>query len=165
MLFHLLILSAKLSKVKYLNYEVYSKIVTMYKESDPIHKECDHICLCPLKGVIDVISKKWALLIINAIGNYGRLRFNGLMEELGSISPKTLADTLKDLQAEGLIIRESFAEIPPRVEYSLTDDGIELRKAIIPLLKWAALRNGMNKEKCAPAYQGISAHQMRDLTR
>jgi len=122
-------------------------------------KEGDHVCFCPLKGVIDVISKKWALLIINAIGNYGTLRFNRLMEELHGISPKTLSDTLKDLQAEGLIKRESFAEIPPRVEYSLTKDGIDLRKSIIPLLKWAATRNNINKERCVPTYRGIRAHQ------
>jgi len=124
-------------------------------------KEGDHVCFCPLKGVIDVISKKWALLIINAIGNYGTLRFNRLMEELHGISPKTLSDTLKDLQAEGLIKRESFAEIPPRVEYSLTKDGIDLRKSIIPLLKWAATRNNINKERCVPTYRGIRAHQTK----
>jgi DNA-binding HxlR family transcriptional regulator len=110
-----------------------------------MYGEGDHLCFCPLKGVIDFISKKWALLIINALGNRGRLRFKGLMKELEGISPKTLSDTLKELQAEGLIRRESFAEIPPRVEYSLTNDGVELRKAIIPLLKWAATRNNMNK--------------------
>ena len=120
-----------------------------------------HICFCPLKGVIDVISKKWALLIINAVGNYGTLRFNRLVEELHGISPKTLSDTLKELQAEGLAKRESFAEIPPRVEYSLTRDGIDLRKSITPLLEWAATRNNINKEKCVPTYQGMSAHQVK----
>jgi DNA-binding HxlR family transcriptional regulator len=105
-------------------------------------------CICPLKGIIDLISKKWALLIINTLGNYGKLRFNKLMETLNGISPKTLSDTLKDLQAEGLIKRESFAEIPPRVEYSLTKDGVELRKSIIPLLEWTANRNSLNKERC-----------------
>ncbi|MFB0514744.1 MAG: winged helix-turn-helix transcriptional regulator, partial [Candidatus Bathyarchaeia archaeon] len=92
-----------------------------------MHEEGDHLCFCPLEGVIDVISKKWALLIVNALGNRGRLRFKGLMKELEGISPKTLSDTLKDLRAGGLIRRESFAEIPPRVEYSLTNDGVELR--------------------------------------
>lgn len=150
-----------LLKVKYLNYEVYSEIVTMFREMVGMHKESDHICFCPLKGVIDVISKKWALLIINALGNHGRLRFNNLMKELENISPKTLSDTLKNLRTEGLITRESFAEIPPRVEYSLTDDGIDLRRAIIPLLKWAATRNGVNRERCVPSYQGISAHQVK----
>ena len=74
----------------------------------------EQTCICPLKGIIDLISKKWALLIINALGNCGKLRFNKIMETLSGISPKTLSDTLKELQAEGLINRESFAEIPPR---------------------------------------------------
>jgi len=129
-----------------------------------MREEGNHVCFCPLEGVIDVISKKWALLIINAIGNYGRLRFNSLMQELGNISPKTLSDTLKELQIEGLIKRESFAEIPPRVEYSLTTDGAELRKAIIPLLKWAATRSARDKRKCASAYKAIPAHQVKNLT-
>jgi DNA-binding HxlR family transcriptional regulator len=112
-------------------------------------KEANHLCLCPLTGIIDVISKKWALLIINTLGNCGTLRFNKLMEALNGISPKTLSDTLKELQAEGLIRRDSFAEIPPRVEYSLTKDGAELGKSIIPLLEWTANRDNANNEQCA----------------
>ena len=126
-----------------------------------MRKENKHICFCPLEGVIDVISKKWALLIVNAIGNNGKLRFNSLMEELKGISPKTLSDTLKELQAEGIVKRESFAEIPPRVEYSLTNDGVELRKSIIPLLEWAATRTNINKKRCASTYRGIPAHQVK----
>lgn len=129
-----------------------------------MHEEGGHLCFCPLKGVIDVISKKWALLIVNALGNRGTLRFKGLMEDLAGISPKTLSDTLKVLQAEGLINRESFAEIPPRVEYSLTADGVELRKAIIPLLKWAATREGINQDACASKYRRIPAHRVVDST-
>ena len=108
----------------------------------------EQTCICPLKGIIDLISKKWSLLIINALGNCGKLRFNKLVETLSGISPKTLSDTLKNLQAEGLIKREAFAEIPPRVEYSLTKDGAELRKSIIPLLEWTANRSNVNKERC-----------------
>jgi DNA-binding HxlR family transcriptional regulator len=119
-------------------------------------------CFCPLEGIIDVIGKKWALLIINAIGNYGSLRFNKIMEELYGISPKTLADTLNQLQSEGLLRRESFAEIPPRVEYSLTKDGQGLREAVVPLLKWAATRHGSKGKKCSVAYRELSAHKMRD---
>jgi DNA-binding HxlR family transcriptional regulator len=106
-------------------------------------------CICPLKGIIDLISKKWALLIINALGNFGKLRFNKIMEILQGISPKTLSDTLKELKAEGLIKRESFAEIPPRVEYSLTKDGVDLRKSIIPLLEWTANRGSIDQNQCA----------------
>jgi DNA-binding HxlR family transcriptional regulator len=122
----------------------------------------DVVCFCPLEGIIDVISKKWALLIINAIGNYGSLRFNRLMEELRGISPKTLADTLKRLQDEGLLKRESFAEIPPRVEYSLTKDGEGLREAVIPILRWAATRQCSKRKKCSSTYSNIPAHRIKN---
>jgi len=122
--------------------------------------ESEPVCLCPLKGVIDVISKKWALLTINALGHRGKLRFNELMAELRGISPKTLSDTLKGLYGERLITRESFAEIPPRVEYSLTENGKELRKAVVPLLRWAAKRTSFRKAKCVPSYCKMSAHKM-----
>lgn len=101
---------------------------------------------CPVTGLIDVISRKWALLTIAAIGNYGSLRYNSLLKELKGISPKTLADTLKALQKTGLIKRQSFNEIPPRVEYSLTEDGAKLREAVLPLLQWAASRT--SEQKC-----------------
>ncbi len=119
------------------------------------------VCYCPIEGVIDVISKKWALLVINVIGNYGSLRFNKLMEELHGISPKSLADTLKQLQKERLLTRESFAEIPPRVEYSLTEDGQGLREAVVPILKWAATRQGSKRKKCSLAYRKMPAHRIR----
>ena len=126
-----------------------------------MQNKSDVVCLCPLEGIIDVISKKWALLIINAIGNYGSLRFNKLMKELQGISPKTLADTLKQLQEEELLKRESFAEIPPRVEYSLTKDGEGLREAVIPILKWAATRQ-CSKKKCSATYNKIPAHRIKN---
>jgi DNA-binding HxlR family transcriptional regulator len=124
-------------------------------------EQTKNICFCPLEGVIDVISKKWALLIINVLGHKEKLRFNDLMNELNGISPKTLADTLKKLQDEALIKREAFAEIPPRVEYSLCREGEELRQAILPLLKWAATREHSNK-KCAATAKGrcLNAHKI-----
>jgi DNA-binding HxlR family transcriptional regulator len=124
-----------------------------------MHSRKNPICLCPLEGVIDVISKKWTLLIVNVIGNHGRARFNKLMQELRGISPKTLADTLKQLREEGLINRESFAEIPPRVEYSLTGDGKRLREAIMPILTWAATRKNP-KNKCSKTYCKMPGHRI-----
>jgi DNA-binding HxlR family transcriptional regulator len=121
--------------------------------------KCNHLCFCPVKGVIDIISKKWALFIINALCNQEKLRFNDFIKELGGISPKTLADTLKDLQAEKLINRQSFAEIPPRVEYSLTKDGVELGKAIMPLIRWAAMREN-NNAKYPSTCQDAPAHRV-----
>jgi DNA-binding HxlR family transcriptional regulator len=127
-----------------------------------MENENEVVCYCPIEGVIDVISKKWALLVINVIGNYGSLRFNKLMEELHGISPKSLADTLKQLQKERLLTRESFAEIPPRVEYSLTEDGQGLREAVVPILRWAATRQGSRRKKCSLAYKKMPAHRIKD---
>lgn len=108
-----------------------------------MHAKCEYIASCPLRHTLEVLRKKWSLLIINVIGYHERLRFSELMGLLIDISPKALSDTLKELEAEGLVSRESFAEIPPRVEYMLTEDGSELREEIvIPLLRWAAARNG-----------------------
>jgi DNA-binding HxlR family transcriptional regulator len=99
-------------------------------------RDFSNYCVCPLGGIIDLISKKWALLIINTIGNNGKLRFNRIMESLEGINPKTLSSRLKEIEQYGIIERKIFAEIPPRVEYSLTKEGKELRKAIEPLLVW-----------------------------
>lgn len=100
-------------------------------------KEVGPLCLCPLDGVINTIGKKWSLLVINEIGNHQKLRFTELMQELREISPSTLTTTLKELEAQKLITKEMFREIPPRVEYSLSQRGKELRLAVMPLLRWA----------------------------
>ena len=142
--------------MEYLIYKVWRRVVTMCERSN----EADHVCLCPLEGVIDTISKKWPLLVINSIGNHGRLRFKQIMDELKRISPTTLTEMLKELQKEGLITRESFDEIPPRVEYSLTKDGLELRGAILPLLEWSSRRSQHAKRKCSTRYKGMAAHQL-----
>ncbi len=118
-------------------------LVTMAKDSKGI------ICLCPLDGIIDVISKKWSLLIINEIGNHKRIRYNNLMKELQGITPKTLADILKELVKHGLVMREPFNEIPSRVDYTLTHDGEQLREAIIPILQWAISRKGTVVAHCS----------------
>lgn len=104
--------------------------------------------MCPLEGIITTISKKWAILIISLLGTHGNARFRDLMENLGGISPKTLADQLKDLQKEGLVHREPFSEIPPRVEYSLTEDGKQLCEAMVPLLRWAERRDNLHQKQC-----------------
>ena len=139
-----------------LNYKVSSNVATMCERSG----RSNRLCLCPLEGIIDTVGKKWTLLVVNAIGNRGTLRFSQMMEELKGISPTTLTDTLQELQREGLIRRESFAEIPPRVEYSLTKDGTQLRKAILPLLEWASTRSPPTKKRCAAKYRQMPAHQI-----
>ena len=129
-----------LQNSKYLTSKVRSTVVTLNHHSNAV-------CLCPLDGVIETIGKKWTLLLVNEIGNHGSLRYNDLLEELKGISPSTLASMLKELQKEDIISREAFNEIPPRVEYTLTKRGKELRIAIIPLLKWAT-KKGNFKMHC-----------------
>ena len=120
------------------------------------------ICLCPLEGIINTIAKKWAILIITIIGNHEKIRFNDIMGCLDGISPKTLADLLKDLRREGLIHRNAFPEIPPRVEYSLTDDGRQLCEAIVPLVRWAEKRDNLHQKRCdATSCQSTSCHSKR----
>jgi len=106
-----------------------------------MEKHSDHLCLCPLEGIINLIAKKWAVLVISIIGHHEKIRFSDIMERLNGISPRTLSDVLKDLQAANLIHREAFSEIPPRVEYSLTDDGKKLCEAVRPLIRWAEERD------------------------
>ncbi len=93
-------------------------------------------CPCPLEEAAESLSKKWTLTILVTIGNFGKIRFNNLISRI-KINPKTLSDRLKELKKMNLINRTVYEEIPPRVEYSLTKKGIRLRKATIPLMKWA----------------------------
>jgi DNA-binding HxlR family transcriptional regulator len=111
------------------------------KSKDLCRTRNEDVCLCPLEGIIEIISRKWAPQIIAVIGNNQKLRFSEILEKLGRISPKTLSDRLKELEGAGLIKREVFAEIPPRVEYALTKDGVELRNVLMPLMKWASSKN------------------------
>jgi DNA-binding HxlR family transcriptional regulator len=98
-------------------------------------------CECCTDGVIDLIGKKWTLCILVTLGNSLSLRFNALLNRLSGISPRTLSDTLQELSNQGVILRQVFAEAPPRVEYSLTDEGRRLRRAIVPLMEWAVAHN------------------------
>lgn len=107
----------------------------------PLVKNPDDPCPHLLEGVINVIGDKWSILIIGTVGNFGTLRFTELRRKLGGISPKTLAEKLRRLKAAGLVRRESFNEVPPRVQYSLSSSGDALRSAMTPLLDWAASRD------------------------
>ncbi|MCL5788677.1 MAG: helix-turn-helix transcriptional regulator [Candidatus Marsarchaeota archaeon] len=116
-------------------------------------KSNQEVCMCALDGTMDLLGKKWVLFTINAIGNHGSVRFKELYSELHGISPSTLSSILRQLESHGIVKRMSYAEIPPRVEYSLSENGLELRKAIIPLLVWASRQDGYSKmeKSCDPS--------------
>lgn len=103
-------------------------------------EQTENVALCPCRNIFDILSRKWSFLIINQLGMHNTLRFNELQKQLQDINPKTLSDTLSVLQREDLVTKKKYNEIPPRVEYSLTKDGQALRKAIRPLVQWAANR-------------------------
>lgn len=96
----------------------------------------DGDCLCPVQGIIDIVGKKWAICIIDHLSRKPSFRYNEIKNHIGAISPKTLSETLKSLEREGLISRQVYQETPPRVEYALTPKGRELQTALRPLLQW-----------------------------
>lgn len=117
-------------------------------------KESVETLVCPLDEIMNVISKKWTMLIINAIGNGQKVRYNKIIQQLKGINSKTLSDRLKELEKYGLIERKAYMEIPPRVEYSLTKKGRTLRKAILPLMEWTYNYKKGNQKRtpCDVAY-------------
>lgn len=85
---------------------------------------------CPLEYSLDVFGGKWKSRIICALGMNTTMRYSELRGELSNITDTMLADSLKELQADGMVIRTQYNEIPPKVEYSLTEKGM----SVIPLL-------------------------------
>lgn len=95
------------------------------------------LCIYPLDDVMAQLGRRWTLLVIGALGR-GRVRFNDIQSELAGMSSRTLTERLKALEELGLVDREAFAEVPLRVEYSLTPRGSKLLEALLPLLRWAS---------------------------
>jgi DNA-binding HxlR family transcriptional regulator len=92
---------------------------------------------CPVRCILARIGDKWSVLIINLLGEAGTLRFGEIKKMLGDISQKMLTSTLRSLEADGLINRHAYMEIPPRVEYELTDLGRNLLPHLTNLSDWA----------------------------
>jgi DNA-binding HxlR family transcriptional regulator len=92
---------------------------------------------CAVRQVLDRVGDKWSILIISILGSHGTLRFNQLEQHIGDISQKMLSVTLKTLEADGLLVRKLYPQIPPRVEYTLTPLGESLRPALSALTAWA----------------------------
>ena len=90
---------------------------------------------CPIAKTLDVIRTKWTFLIIRDLLIEGTLRFSDLQKSMDGISPKTLSLRLKELEAQG-IITKSISEVPPRVEYTLTDKGKQLEGIFIELKRF-----------------------------
>lgn len=92
---------------------------------------------CPVRQVLDRIGDKWSTLVILILGDSGVMRFNGIGHAIGDISQKMLTATLRNLESDGLVSRKMYQEIPPRVEYELTELGYDLLPLIRQLQVWA----------------------------
>lgn len=94
-------------------------------------------CYCPVDDILSVVAKKYGIQIVGLLENHGSMRTGEIRDAIGITSSATLSTRLDELEEAGLIDREQFDEIPPRVEYTLTPEGRELANRLQPLLKWA----------------------------
>lgn len=93
---------------------------------------------CPIRNVLSRIGDKWSMLVLYTLEQHGVLRFNGLKLYIPDISKKMLSTALKVLEADGLISRKVYPEVPPRVEYCLTQRGMTLIPLLDNLIEWAS---------------------------
>ncbi len=93
--------------------------------------------ICPIRNVVARFGDKWSLLVLLEIYEEGIVRFNELGRKIPDISTRVLSGTLKNLEADGLISRKVYAQVPPKVEYSLTETGKSLIPVIMQLTEWA----------------------------
>ncbi|MBC8059146.1 MAG: helix-turn-helix transcriptional regulator [Clostridiaceae bacterium] len=100
--------------------------------------ECPPNVECSIEKVLDVLEGKWSFLIIKNLFE-GTRRFGELRKALHEVSPKTLTMRLRELEINGIIERKSYATIPPKVEYSLTEKGRSLDKVIKEMKLWGSI--------------------------
>jgi DNA-binding HxlR family transcriptional regulator len=91
---------------------------------------------CPIRDVLDRIGDQWSLLVLEALSG-GTMRFNELGRAIGDVSNQMLSRTLKRLEQDGFVSRTLFAEVPPRVEYALTDLGRSFLAPMQAMIRWA----------------------------
>ncbi|MEQ2516128.1 winged helix-turn-helix transcriptional regulator [Bacteroides zhangwenhongii] len=92
---------------------------------------------CPIRNILARISDKWSILVLFTLNQSALMRFNALQKNIPDISQKMLTVTLRTLEEDGFVRRQVYAEVPPRVEYSLTDRAISLLPHINSLITWA----------------------------
>ena len=92
---------------------------------------------CPIRNILARISDKWSILVLFTLNQSALMRFNALQKNIPDISQKMLTVTLRTLEEDGFVRRQVYAEVPPRVEYSLTDRAVSLLPHINSLITWA----------------------------
>ena len=91
---------------------------------------------CPVETTLTLIGNKWQVLILRDLNLQGTMRFKELQRSIGKISQKVLTTNLRSMEEFGIVSREAFAEVPPRVEYSLTELGQSLKPVLDAMRVW-----------------------------
>ncbi len=110
-------------------------------------KKYSGIKSCPIRNVVSRFSGKWSMLVLCVLAENEATRFSEIGRAIPDISPKVLTETLKGLEADRLVSRKLYAEVPPRVEYALTPLGHSLMPHIRGLVVWA-LENYSEVSRC-----------------
>lgn len=92
---------------------------------------------CPIRDVLSRLGDKWSILVLVTLRTNGVMRFSTIQKTIGDISQRMLTVTLRTLEADGMVARRVYAEVPPRVEYRLTERGESLLPHIYGLVEWA----------------------------
>jgi DNA-binding HxlR family transcriptional regulator len=93
---------------------------------------------CPISPVVDIVFSRWTTPILWTLNEYGRQRFVELSRRIGTVTPKVLTQRLRQLERDGLVVRTYHPEVPPRVEYEISDLGRSLAPLFAHLADWAA---------------------------
>ena len=92
---------------------------------------------CPVETTLMIIGDKWKVLILRDLMN-GTMRFGELKKSIGTVSQKVLTAQLREMEEKGLLTRKVYAEVPPRVEYTLTETGYSLKPVLDAMWAWGA---------------------------
>lgn len=117
---------------------------------------------CPVRNVIDRLGDKWSVLVLMLLEEAQVLRFNEIFGYIQTISQKMLAVTLKSLEADGLVKRTVYPQIPPKVEYELTERGRSLLPHLHQLVSWA--NNNMDEIRKSREVFEVAAGRKKKLT-
>ena len=100
------------------------------------HYECPCLDKCPLSYAMSIIGGKWKLFIVFQLFGSEQLRFSQLSKNIPGITNTVLSGCLRDMEKDGIILRHQFNEIPPHVEYSLTEKGRTLSNVLLAIADW-----------------------------
>lgn len=107
---------------------------TEYKNDTPSRRA--DLPACPVETCVQLIGSKWRLLIMRDLLLNGTMRFSALQRSVGKVSQKVLTTNLRAMEDAGLVVRRVYPEVPPRVEYSLTETGRSLKPIIDAMWTW-----------------------------